>query len=473
MHIPRVTASPYPTNSPSPTIEISLSPVPTNTYTPTPIESGPTPTIVLTPTDTLTPTATPTPTLSFTDTPTPTLIVTDTPTASPTPTIIPTDTPTPTVLPTPADTLTPTDTPTLTPTVLPSPTPTETPTATPTPTVSPTDTPTPTLIVTDTPTPTPTIVLTPTDTLTPTATSTPTIVVTPTDTVTPTASPTPTIVLTPTATPSPTLTITDTPTASPTPLITPTPTVTPTEIGNDISYPQCQKTYPSNQGFGIVGVNDGIATTANPCLSSQLLWANLSNGTVNQAKVQLYVNTGNPGGLNTSSWPQNNTDSSGKNAPNPYGTCDGSDSTACAWQYGWNRAVDDVQNKFIPAAQSAGMSTDPSSYPWWLDVETVNSWESGSDSAYQNNLADLEAMVSYFQSRGITVGIYSTSYQLGSIVNTMPSGSNLNNLHSWLPGAQDLAGAQLNCLKPALTTGGRVTITQYTIQPFDYDYSCI
>jgi hypothetical protein len=263
------------------------------------------------------------------------------------------------------------------------------------------------------------------------------------------------------------------PTSIPSPVLTITATPIPTKTGNDISYPQCGKTYPIGQGFGIVGVNDGIAPTTNPCLSMQLLWANQSLGTVNQPKVQLYVNTGNPGGLNTASWPKNDIDPSGTVAPNAYGTCDGSDSIACTWQYGWNRAVDDVQNKFIPAAQSVGMATDPSSYPWWLDVETANSWESGSEVAYHSNVADLEAMVTYFKSKGITVGIYSTSYQWQAIVNSLPSGSNLNGLHSWLPGAQSLVGAQSNCLLNALTTGGNVTVTQYTINAFDYDYSCI
>src|SRR5207247_1467291 len=142
----------------------------------------------------------------------------------------------------------------------------------------------------------------------------------------------------------PTETLTTTPTESPTPTATPTatPTITPTEtpaivptptpIGNDISYPQCGKAYPTGQDFGIVGINNGIATTTNQCLSSQLNWANTSAGAGKQQKIQVYVNTGNPGGLNTPSWPKNNTDPAGNAAPNAYGTCDGSDSVACAWQ---------------------------------------------------------------------------------------------------------------------------------------------
>jgi len=254
---------------------------------------------------------------------------------------------------------------------------------------------------------------------------------------------------------------------------TPTPTVVPNVTGNDISYPQCGKVYPTGQDFGIVGVNGGIASTTNPCLSSQLSWANTSAGLGALGKVQLYVNTGNPGGLNTVTWPKNNIDPLGNTAPNPYGECDNSNSQSCAWQYGWNRAVDDVQNRFIPAAQASGLPTDPSFYHWWLDVETTNSWDSGSDDAYKRNESDLEAMVAYLHSIGIQVGIYSTSYQWRQIVKNIPQESNLNGLNSWLPGASDLSGAKANCALSSLTNSGKVTLTQYTTGEFDYDYSCL
>lgn len=190
-------------------------------------------------------------------------------------------------------------------------------------------------------------------------------------------------------------------------------------------------------------------------------------------KIQLYVNTANPGGLNTVSWPTNNIDPAGNLTTNPYGMCDNTDSLACAWQYGWNRAVEDVLIRFIPAAQAAGISIDPASYPWWLTVETANTWKSGSDFAYQSNIADLEGMVAYFQSKGVVVGIYSTSLQWGEIIGNLNPASKLNGLNSWLAGARNLTGAKSNCSLPPLTTGGKVTITQYVSGLFDYDYSCI
>lgn len=223
-----------------------------------------------------------------------------------------------------------------------------------------------------------------------------------------------------------------------------------------------------------MGVNGGIATTTNPCLSTQLIWANQALGTSNQAPVQLYVNTGNPG-LLSAVWPTNNTDPAGNTAPNPHGVCDGSDSLACAWQYGWNRAVDDVLNKFTSAAQAAGISTEPSNYPWWLDVEMANSWKSGSDFAFQSNRAVLEGMTAYFKSRGIKIGIYSTNFQWGQIIGPVPAESNLTGLPNWRPGASDLAQAQSFCSLSPLTTGGTVYLTQYVDVPnnLDYNYSCL
>src|SRR6476619_3770063 len=47
--------------------------------------------------------------------------------------------------------------------------------------------------------------------------------------------------------------------------------------GYDVSYPQCNQTLPAAT-FGIVGVNNGVVFSANPCLGtgsgpSELAWA--------------------------------------------------------------------------------------------------------------------------------------------------------------------------------------------------------
>ncbi len=342
---------------------------------------------------------------------------------------------------------TPISQPTATPSAMPSATPTVAPSSTPSPVLSPSPSPTPLVSPSPTPVGAPDL--------------------------DPTASPSATPTATPSSTPSASPSATPTPSPTPTASASPSPTPTPEPIGNDISYPQCNKSYPVGQLFGIVGVNGGLASTSNPCLSSELTWAaSTASSSANQAKIQLYVNTGNPGGLNTVTWPQNNSDPQGNLASNPHGTCDGSNSIACAWQYGWNRAVDDVVSRFTPAAIAAGISSDPANYPWWLDVETANSWREGSDEALQANVADLEGMVAYFKSRGISPGLYSTSFQWGIIVGNLSSDSSLNGLPNWLPGASTLEGAKANCQKSPFTAGSLVTLTQYTTEEFDYDYSC-
>lgn len=225
--------------------------------------------------------------------------------------------------------------------------------------------------------------------------------------------------------------------------------------GYDISYPQCNSKLPTGQTFGIVGVNNGLANTTNPCLQSELTWAAQSTGTTAQPKAQLYVNTANPGGLNTASWPLTGT--------NVYGTCDGSNSLACAYQYGWNRALEDATIRGV---------SNPSTYKWWLDVETGNTWD-GTTGGQQRNIADLEGMVAYFRSLGTDAGIYSTSYQLGQIAGTIPTTSPINNVLSWIPGASSLSGAQANCFLAPLTAGGKVVMTQWFGRTFDQDNSCI
>jgi hypothetical protein len=239
------------------------------------------------------------------------------------------------------------------------------------------------------------------------------------------------------------------------PKSTPTPT---TLLGNDISWPQCNTTYPKGQAFGIVGVNNGLANNTNPCFAAQLSWAQKSTGGTGQPKAALYVNTANPE-LSGSWWPSSN-DYGGATVNNPYGTCDHSANAACAYMYGYAKAYDDATVRGI---------SDPSSYLWWLDVETINSWSTNKTT----NKADLEGMSTYFQSIGAPVGLYSTSYQWNQIVGSTDSTSNLYNLKSWIPGARSESAAKSNCSLPPLTGGGSVTLTQFVSKNLDYDYSCI
>ncbi len=255
-------------------------------------------------------------------------------------------------------------------------------------------------------------------------------------------------------------------------------------VGNDVSWPQCDKTLPNSTAFAIVGVNGGLANNTNPCLFAQLAWAEgatKTSGGTTQPKVALYVNTANPGhsGL---WWPASNINDDGAVVPNPYGLCEpespgeveGPVNRACSYMYGYVMAYRDAKRI---GARGAGYP-GPASYFWWLDVETGNSWQTGTSSnpdldGPSLNRADLEGMVAYFKSiTGPRVGIYSTGYQWGAIAGTVPSTSLLAGLPSWLAGAKTLRGAKSNCSSPSLTPHSRVSVTQYVSAGLDYDYSC-
>lgn len=247
-----------------------------------------------------------------------------------------------------------------------------------------------------------------------------------------------------------------------------------TPLGIDVSWPQCGQTLPTDHAFGIVGVNDGLANTTNPCLSDQLSWAQRAIGGTSQEAVQLYVNTANPGGLRTDSWPVSNVDPVGDETNNPYGTCDGEDTLACAWQYGWNRAVEDVHERFAPSATAIGLDARAASYVWWLDVETENTWKTtGTVFAYQSNAAVLEGMTAYFKQQGVRVGLYSTAAQWSQIVGkSVGINSNLNKLPNWRPGGASLKTAKDACKAAPLTAGGTVVLTQFVSRGLDYNYAC-
>lgn len=274
--------------------------------------------------------------------------------------------------------------------------------------------------------------------------------------------------------------------------------------GNDISYPQCGGAMPSGQAFGIVGVNGGLANTLNSCLGpsaqdpglaqSELYWAAAtSTGVTTQPRASLYVNTADPGnvynGALVGDWPTSSS------STDPYGPCvvvslttttgpasAGADSPACAWQYGFNMAAQDMS--WVSAAADAinsqagvvVVSNAASSYPWWLDVETANSWQSGS-TGLEMNVADLQGMVAALRGQGASAGAYSTATQWDQIT----GGTNASALYGisntllgipeWVPGARTQSGAAGNCAQASFT-GGDVTLSQWFAHPFDDDLIC-
>lgn len=276
-------------------------------------------------------------------------------------------------------------------------------------------------------------------------------------------------------------------------------------VGIDVSWPQCGSALPDGMPFAVVGVTGGTAASSNPCLAEQLSWAFATTTGANphQSRVQLYVNTANPGDVleeyAVTTWPRDNMDSRGRDSfagadeqrRNPYGRCTTTpgnfhgftNDLACSWQYGWNRAVEAVDQRFVPAARAAGTSEKAADYTWWLDVETMNSWQHGGIGAHARNTATLEGMAQLYMSEGVeTVGIYSTRYQWRQIVgDTLDAppvggptvGGNLIGATSWLAGWLDAGEARIGCMTASGLTGGAVALNQYILDGLDHNYSCL
>jgi hypothetical protein len=245
-------------------------------------------------------------------------------------------------------------------------------------------------------------------------------------------------------------------------------------VGNDISYPQCGMRLPSSHAFGVVGVNGGRAFTKNPCLVQQLAWAKRGYTSYGPA---FYANTGNPGPAKTSLWPYGQTWPRVCRASNP-------NSSSCAYDYGWNAA----KHAFRTAVRAIQKLDDVSrqnavwragAVRWWLDVETMNSWQAlddGDGPTAQSKLNDTSALrgaVDALHDSGAwRVGIYSTSFQWKQIT----GGRAYTKWYFasnpvWLAG-YDNAQDALNGCSDASFTGAPVLMTQYLRKGFDVDVRC-
>ena len=129
--------------------------------------------------------------------------------------------------------------------------------------------------------------------------------------------------------------------------------------------------------------------------------------------------------------------------------CDGSLSADCAYDFGWYAA----QHALTGATQAIGPLAV--SLPWWLDVETADSWSTDAPT----NAADLEGVVASLRSMGVSnVGVYSTPRQWAAIVgvttSSAPSDAPFGSPLDWVSGAHDLneAPASAPIASPAATS---------------------
>jgi hypothetical protein len=236
--------------------------------------------------------------------------------------------------------------------------------------------------------------------------------------------------------------------------------------GHDISWPQCGSSYPGNGSFGIVGVTNGRAWSANPCLASEYQWASAYPRT-----PDVYMNTANPAPHSSYYWP-----ASGASDPALCRDATVTTDPGCAYDYGWHTAANAL------ATANAALGSSPVGY-WWLDVETSNTWNGDASS----NAADVQGSIDYLLSQHVAgVGVYSTGYQWTTITGgyststasqyssawsaefTSPNG--ISNSPSWVAGASGPSDAPSYCSSSFL--GTTTWLVQYVSGGFDVDYAC-
>ena len=235
-------------------------------------------------------------------------------------------------------------------------------------------------------------------------------------------------------------------------------------LGYDVSFPQCGGSLPTSPGFAVIGVNDGRPYTTNPCLATELQWA----GTSLTGAPAFYANTAQPGPTNNTSWP------TGQQTPQ---VCTGGDSPACSYDFGWNAAQQSFQSAVAAETQNGAVSPSSAAAaaPWWLDVETGNSWESTatpspSATSFLNDQATVQGELAYLSGAGASsVGIYSTATQWAALMGS--TGTTFAATAVWLPGFATLAAAQAGCTTTSFT-GGRVAMIQFPSGGLDGDYQC-
>ena len=249
-------------------------------------------------------------------------------------------------------------------------------------------------------------------------------------------------------------------------------------VGYDISYPQCGGPFPQSPAFGVVGVNDGVAYSRNPCLGagdgpSELAWA---EGASNHAPA-FYANTADPGAVYSSHWPV------GQASPRVC-TVDAPDSAACSYDYGWNAARDSFTDAVDAEVQLHGSGFDAAGAAaaarWWLDVETANSWETlepaygQTPTARENDTQALLGAVDALHTQGVaTVGVYSTAVQWTQITGgSTVTGSRFSQDPSWVAGNRGSKQARGQCGATGFT-GGPVELAQYPQSGFDADIACL
>ena len=205
-------------------------------------------------------------------------------------------------------------------------------------------------------------------------------------------------------------------------------------IGYAISWPQCGGPYPDGPfAFGIVGVTDGRALTRNPCFLEEYRWAKRG-----RFHPSIYMNANYRG--------------SGANFLDLW-ACRGH-ASCLAYRYGQLAAHD---------AYAYAASFDAAAPVWWLDVQIVSDW--AVDPVV--NADSIRGAADYLTTKGIRVGISSTSYQWATV-----AGNAQHYRPVWDASATDANVAGAFCRQGKDFGGGHTEQIAYVAGGFEVVRAC-
>jgi hypothetical protein len=234
----------------------------------------------------------------------------------------------------------------------------------------------------------------------------------------------------------------------------------PGSTGYDLSRYDCGRIPTTPQAVSIVQITGGaINNPPNECYAQEAAWAG--------SRISAYIfMDGLP------------SPSPAEAQSGPAGVC--GNNVACqSYNFGWYWA-----NRWFAYSKNLGITPTL----WWLDVETTGSWNFSS-AAYTSNADVIGGAVQGLQANGVSVGIYSTSYQWSKITGNAVG---FPGISLWMPGAGNVSGGTFSAQNfcngsvPAQYgyspfAGGRIVVVQYgygqngyTGPPsnYDQDYAC-
>jgi hypothetical protein len=206
-------------------------------------------------------------------------------------------------------------------------------------------------------------------------------------------------------------------------------------MGQDISWPNCNTLKFKAASFGIIGVNNGLGFTSNPCIGEEAV--------LYRQNLSLYLNTGFPGmpyDLKYQSWPFN---------------CAVTDTNCMAYNYGYNAG-----RYAVDYALSRGVVSNS----WWLDVETVNSWSADTDYNRESLMGEVEAIHQSVDPALIGYYTYPTEW-------VTLTGGWQNGYPNWVATDSNYKSVAIKQCNGFSFNGGPTRLTQY-VGNLDFDLAC-